>query len=434
MQFSIFESEPQGKGCRGASRRAILSGSLMLIAVVDLGAPSRAAEWDFTPRLSVTGGSESDLILDPKIDGAVVDAGGFVDLRPELEMSRRLGRSARLRFSTQGVFERYLNDDARLIYAQSAGGELVHYRRNGLRTRAFFSGSYFDDSRRSTVRRLGGNLGGAVGMVRGRWVFEATGAVQAKRYPHLSTEDRNGVLGTYSESSWSVGANATLRLGRLYLRPEVGYQSTDARDPLFESTSTVLGLRANLGLGRSLTLVASATSEQRDFAQRLAGEDQDEYVQGGVGMDYTMGADTGILARWSFVRYTRTTGEELDTQRVEFGMRRRFGGPRRPRSRSTEPAIQSVAAASTGLVDGAVVRIYAPDATSIHLVGDFNGWNISRDPLVQVGKGWWEIRLDLEPGVYQYKLVVDGAWVLPAEAERTVSDGFGGENAVLQII
>jgi 1,4-alpha-glucan branching enzyme len=79
------------------------------------------------------------------------------------------------------------------------------------------------------------------------------------------------------------------------------------------------------------------------------------------------------------------------------------------------------------------LRFHLPGASHVQLAGDFNGWNPTSHPLTRQDGGWWEIDLDLEPGIYQYKLVVDGEWVLPEDVERRVDDGFGGQNAVLVI-
>ena len=43
--------------------------------------------------------------------------------------------------------------------------------------------------------------------------------------------------------------------------------------------------------------------------------------------------------------------------------------------------------------DGWVYREWAPHATALHLIGDFNGWNRTSHPLKAVGDGNWEIVL-----------------------------------------
>ena len=62
------------------------------------------------------------------------------------------------------------------------------------------------------------------------------------------------------------------------------------------------------------------------------------------------------------------------------------------------------------------------------VAGDFNGWTTGATPLDAVGSGWWETRVDLSPGSYQFVYVVDGRPVTPPRAATTVDDGFGGRN------
>lgn len=77
----------------------------------------------------------------------------------------------------------------------------------------------------------------------------------------------------------------------------------------------------------------------------------------------------------------------------------------------------------------------APQAASVALVGDFNGWNPHRTQMVRVShEGLWRARLTLPPGVYQYSFVVDGSsWVADPRASTTLADGFGGANSVIVV-
>ncbi len=59
-------------------------------------------------------------------------------------------------------------------------------------------------------------------------------------------------------------------------------------------------------------------------------------------------------------------------------------------------------------------KFHSPDAKSVHLAGNFNDWNTSSHPLDRVktgeGNGMWEKAVYLEPGVYEYRFIVDGVW------------------------
>ncbi|ANQ53570.1 isoamylase early set domain-containing protein [Thermosipho sp. 1070] len=81
-----------------------------------------------------------------------------------------------------------------------------------------------------------------------------------------------------------------------------------------------------------------------------------------------------------------------------------------------------------------VIRYYNPDADYVMIAGDFNNWDAESDEMYGLGDGWWEAILELEPGEYQYKFVVNGEeWVEDPNAFAYVPDGFGGKNSVLKV-
>jgi len=78
----------------------------------------------------------------------------------------------------------------------------------------------------------------------------------------------------------------------------------------------------------------------------------------------------------------------------------------------------------------------APEAGSVSVVGEWNGWDPDRDRLRDPdGDGVWEIRLRLRRGVEaRYQFLVDGErWLADPRAPLKVDDGFGGTSSVLQI-
>jgi hypothetical protein len=78
----------------------------------------------------------------------------------------------------------------------------------------------------------------------------------------------------------------------------------------------------------------------------------------------------------------------------------------------------------------------APEAGSVSVVGDWNGWDPDRDRLRDPdGDGVWEIRLRLQRGLEaRYQFLIDGErWLADPRAPLQVDDGFGGTSSVLQI-
>jgi len=75
----------------------------------------------------------------------------------------------------------------------------------------------------------------------------------------------------------------------------------------------------------------------------------------------------------------------------------------------------------------------APNAQTVYLAGDFNGWNTTATPLAKDENGVWKVLLKLAPGKYQYKFVVDGNWFFDQDNPNLADDGYGGSNSVVEI-
>lgn len=89
-----------------------------------------------------------------------------------------------------------------------------------------------------------------------------------------------------------------------------------------------------------------------------------------------------------------------------------------------------------------VVLSYRPEKgqqrpRSVYLAGNFNDWRMA-DPAFKLvwndPDGQFEIELSLKPGVYRYKFVVDGEWVVDPSAGKTVDDPLGGKMGVFEVV
>jgi hypothetical protein len=98
---------------------------------------------------------------------------------------------------------------------------------------------------------------------------------------------------------------------------------------------------------------------------------------------------------------------------------------------STGQALTAATAPSTVHVRLVVVQ---PGARIVHVAGDFNGWDPARTPLEPAPGGTWTVTLPLKPGRYEYQFVVDGTeWIADPLAPEQNDDGFGSQNAVLEV-
>lgn len=74
---------------------------------------------------------------------------------------------------------------------------------------------------------------------------------------------------------------------------------------------------------------------------------------------------------------------------------------------------------------------FAPQAAEVSLVGDFNGWDPSKLPMVRTpNSGIWTVTLPLTAGRHLYQFVVDGMWLPDPNAPIAGDDGFGHANSV----
>lgn len=74
----------------------------------------------------------------------------------------------------------------------------------------------------------------------------------------------------------------------------------------------------------------------------------------------------------------------------------------------------------------------SPNAREVYLVGEFNSWNPRADRMTKTKNGFRRT-LQLPPGEYQYKFLVDGQWHNDPSAARQVPNAFGTTNSVVRV-
>lgn len=89
--------------------------------------------------------------------------------------------------------------------------------------------------------------------------------------------------------------------------------------------------------------------------------------------------------------------------------------------------------------DRTVFVCYAPDAESVFLAGTFNDWDPQSMPMQRTGDGAWRTELELAPGRYEYKFILDGRWCCEPGCEdkavrpHCVPNSFGTMNRVIEV-
>ncbi len=65
----------------------------------------------------------------------------------------------------------------------------------------------------------------------------------------------------------------------------------------------------------------------------------------------------------------------------------------------------------------------APEANSVYLAGEFNGWQSQALPMTKRENGVWDADMELGAGRYEYKLFVDGSWMEDRSCEVVFERG-----------
>jgi hypothetical protein len=391
------------------------------------------------PEVRVSGGSETDLVIDPGVNRVVVPGGAFAELTPRLAARTWIGRDAILDLGTFATLQQFFNEETRLLYAQTVWADLYQNFGRAFRGRLSGAADYFDDSERDGVRQIG--YGGELGLtlVQRMWNFELWGAAYGRNYPDLAYTDTMNRSSSYTETTWSgAGTVRIAPAGRVSVRADAILQATDALDSYYDSESLTTSGSVDARVASSLFFTISGTYQQRNFIDRGAFENEDEYFQAGLGMRYTVAPGWMLLARWAFSNYTWPDGSDEDSQRFSVGVNYSWG--RRDSPPPPRFDIAAVVRESRGAIQApddrgdVVFRIHAPDASNVTVAGSFNEWDSAATPLRKIADGWWEARVALSPGSYEYAYIIDGKFTTPPEAIVTVEDGFGGRNGVLEVL
>ena len=76
---------------------------------------------------------------------------------------------------------------------------------------------------------------------------------------------------------------------------------------------------------------------------------------------------------------------------------------------------------------------FAPDASSVFLCGDFNSWKTDATPLNRDATGRWKVSMNLNPGRYEYRFLVDGEWQNDQRPVFLVDNSVGSQNCLIEI-
>lgn len=78
-------------------------------------------------------------------------------------------------------------------------------------------------------------------------------------------------------------------------------------------------------------------------------------------------------------------------------------------------------------------QLTAPGASQVCVAGTFNDWDPVARPLKKGKDDVFRTWMNLPPGTYEYRFVVDGAWQEDPSCAEQAPSPFGGYNSVLEV-
>lgn len=104
----------------------------------------------------------------------------------------------------------------------------------------------------------------------------------------------------------------------------------------------------------------------------------------------------------------------------------------KPDNTQAKQILTGLAAAESARGATKLILTGYPHARLVTLAGSFNDWNNLHTFFVKKGDTW-ECPIDVKPGTYTYKIVVDGKWIVDPANPATQKDEQGNVNSVLVV-
>jgi glucoamylase len=253
-----------------------------------------------------------------------------------------------------------------------------------------------------------------------------------KNYDHEWVPDLKFGEGTGSATplAWSMGQfirlATNLKAGRNLETPDIVFNRYAKTGTVPSQTSNFGGPDADVVLpmkpGETMKLTRDAAPGTK-LAYRLAyGETKLAVAddKGKVTLEFTVPPDdttgyVGVLAPDGSTAFERVM---LRTK---------------PKAQTFSPALidKIKAAKQSPLItaDGMAVIFYRGTAQNVQLAGDLTSWNPGRIFLQKIADDLWAVQLDLPPTARsEYKIIVDGKWILDPDNPNTIDNGVGDRN------
>ncbi len=400
-------------------------GSIVWLVIVGNGFLSASASSP-TADLVVGFGHESDLVLVDSPEAPPVPGGAFAELRALMLDTRRFGDDGRLRFGLRANSRSFLGNADRRVLGGGPFGELILPFGHGWHTSFRAVAGGFDDDVRPELRRWHAGVDARLGHTWSRCMLETGIALGGSRMPDYPVVDDDGDAVALTDRSAAWIAAATADLGRsAWLRLDAELRTLDAVDPWFDARIRSAGLAFWFPVGPAGRVALGAGVQHRAYDHRPDGAVDDLWRHAGLTLIRDLGRTWRLEGSVGLGRYSGLGDDTTDTRHCALSLGRSFGSGPPETPAPIPPPIRAG--------DPAPFRCYAPAASSVSLVGDFNDWDPEADLMIPSPDGWWRLERALPAGAWPYAYLVDGTPTPPADTDILVDDGFGGTNGVIVV-
>lgn len=162
-------------------------------------------------------------------------------------------------------------------------------------------------------------------------------------------------------------------------------------------------------------------------------DEADRFFRAGISGTYQLNRSLGITLNADHLNYFSTVSDESPADfHFSAGVRYSFnpammGSKGRARAEWKQNGKQTI-----------FLRLKDADSGQLYIMGDFNDWEHPGVPLSRQKRDRYAVQLSLEPGAYEYKILLiedsgEERWIELSDDTYTVPDGFDGENGLIFI-
>ncbi len=168
-------------------------------------------------------------------------------------------------------------------------------------------------------------------------------------------------------------------------------------------------------------------------SQRRVSEATDILVRTGISAGYEIFSAFSVTMNLDHVTLFSTGTNSISDAHIAAGVRYTF-----PVKKSGRKGSNAADARWDQQSDSSIIlNVNYEGNETLYITGDFNRWEIPGEVLTKQKRGRYAVNLNLEPGVYEYKILAmeNGTekWIEFSEDTFTVDDGFGGDNGLMII-